>query len=237
MISPLEIVLRLLLAAGLGAVIGVNRSRLEWTAGLRTHMLVAVGAALAVMVSAYGFFDVLKQPHVVLDPSRIAAQVISGIGFIGAGTILFQQREQVVRGLTTAAGLWAVAAVGLAAGAGLFLAACLATAIMWIILAVLKPLEKRFLVRTKKLPPTLVARLINGESLASMDAVLADSGLPIYRMVLRRHADGEQTLSVRFESTPETARLTALVEAMRDLKGLQSVAIRPGATEETPPAA
>ncbi|MDN5924670.1 MAG: MgtC/SapB family protein [Xanthomonadales bacterium] len=231
MITPLEIALRLLLAAGLGAVIGVNRSRLEWTAGLRTHMMVAVGAALAVIVSAYGFFDVTKLPHVILDPSRIAAQVISGIGFIGAGTILFQQREQVVRGLTTAAGLWAVAAVGLAAGSGLFIAAVMATALMWIILALLKPLEKRFLVRQRKLPPTLHVSVASGQSLAEFDAVFARSGLPVNRMVLRRHHDGEETLSVRFATSVDVAKLTPLVATLRTIDGLKSVTIQPNSTD------
>ena len=107
MIDPLEILTPLTLAAVLGAVIGVNRGHLEWAVGLRTHMLVSVGAALAMIVSAFGFADVLGHANIVLDPSRIAAQVISGVGFIGAGTILFLQREQVIKGLTTAAGLWA----------------------------------------------------------------------------------------------------------------------------------
>ena len=143
MLDTWEIALRLLLAALLGGIIGADRGRLEWAAGLRTHMLVCVGAALAIIVSAFGFNDVLGNPHVVLDPSRIAAQVISGVGFLGAGTILFLQREQVIRGLTTAAGLWAVASIGLAAGSGLYAAAVLATALLWIILALLKPLERR----------------------------------------------------------------------------------------------
>ncbi|HWG11261.1 MAG TPA: MgtC/SapB family protein [Rhodanobacteraceae bacterium] len=152
MLSWWELIMRLLLAAVLGGVVGANRERREWAAGLRTHMLVSVGAALAIIVSAFGFKDVLGTPAVILDPSRIAAQVISGIGFLGAGTILFMQREQVVRGLTTAAGLWAVASVGLAAGSGLYLAACVGTAIIWIILAMLKPLEHRWFVRYKLHP-------------------------------------------------------------------------------------
>jgi hypothetical protein len=91
-ISDLDVTYRLLTAAILGAVIGANRGRLDWAAGLRTHMLVCVGAALALIVSAYGFDHALKQANVVLDPSRVAAQVISGIGFLGAGTILFLQK-------------------------------------------------------------------------------------------------------------------------------------------------
>ncbi|MEO5831338.1 MAG: MgtC/SapB family protein [Rhodanobacter sp.] len=123
MIQAQEILIRLLPAALLGAVIGVNCGRLEWADGLRTLMLVSVAAVLALMVSAFGFSDVLHLPDIVLDPSRIAAQVISGVGFLGAHTILLLQREQVIRGLNTAAGLWAVSAVGLAAGSGMHFAA------------------------------------------------------------------------------------------------------------------
>src|SRR3546814_11572345 len=100
-----ELVMRLLMAAALGSVIGADRERLVWAAGLRTHMLVSVGACLFMIVSAYGFSDRLGE-HVILDPSRVAAQVVSGIGFLGAGSILL--RGEVVRGLTTAASLWTV---------------------------------------------------------------------------------------------------------------------------------
>ena len=105
----------------LGSGIGIERERLNWVAGLRTHMLVCVGSSLFMIVSFCGFADVLSTEHVALDPSRIAAQVVSGIGFLGAGTIVL--RSKVVRGLTTAAGLWTVAAVGLAVGGGLYVAA------------------------------------------------------------------------------------------------------------------
>ncbi|MBS0400583.1 MAG: MgtC/SapB family protein, partial [Proteobacteria bacterium] len=106
MLSPTHLIARLLLAALLGSLIGLERERVHWAAGLRTHMLVCVGATLIMIVSAYGFAGVLGQPNVVLDPSRIAAQVVSGIGFLGAGTILL--RREVVHGLTTAASLWSV---------------------------------------------------------------------------------------------------------------------------------
>ena len=143
MIGQIEILSRLLMAALLGSVIGFERERLNWAAGLRTHMLVCVGACLMMLVSAYGFSDVLGQNNVVLDPSRIAAQVVSGIGFLGAGSILL--RGEVVRGLTTAASLWSVAGVGLAVGGGMYTAAIGATVIILIILAGVKPLERRFI--------------------------------------------------------------------------------------------
>ena len=118
MLSQTELICRLLLAAVLGSLIGFERERMSWAAGLRTHMLVSVGSALIMIVSSFGFADILDNPHVILDPSRVAAQVVSGIGFLGAGSILL--RGEVIRGLTTAASLWSVAAVGLAIGGGGF---------------------------------------------------------------------------------------------------------------------
>lgn len=109
---------RLLVAGVLGAIIGLDREYRAKEAGFRTHFLVALGSALFMIVSKYGFEDVLGKAGIGLDPSRIAAQVVSGIGFLGAGTIIIQ--KQFVRGLTTAAGVWATAAIGLAIGAGMF---------------------------------------------------------------------------------------------------------------------
>jgi putative Mg2+ transporter-C (MgtC) family protein len=143
MLAWSEVIIRLGLAAFFGAVIGLERERKDWAAGMRTHMMVCLGASLTMMVSAFGFEDILGAPHVVLDPSRIAAQVISGIGFIGAGTILFL-KQGVIRGLTTASGLWTVAAIGLATGGGMYFAAGISTVLAIIILWVLQPLEKRF---------------------------------------------------------------------------------------------
>lgn len=143
MLSNVELISRLVLSAALGSVIGFERERLSWAAGLRTHMLVCVGSTLLMIVSAFGFADVLGSEHIVLDPSRIAAQVVSGIGFLGAGSILL--RGEIVRGLTTAASLWSVAAIGLAVGGGLYTASIAATIIILIILAGIKPLERRFI--------------------------------------------------------------------------------------------
>ncbi|MDR5857076.1 MgtC/SapB family protein [Caballeronia sp. LZ062] len=143
MLNNVELVSRLVMAAALGSMIGFERERLSWAAGLRTHMLVCVGSALIMIVSAFGFADALKAEHVVLDPSRVAAQVVSGIGFLGAGSILL--RGEIVRGLTTAASLWSVAAIGLAVGGGLYTASIAATVIILVILAGLKPLERRFI--------------------------------------------------------------------------------------------
>jgi putative Mg2+ transporter-C (MgtC) family protein len=143
-----ELLLRLLLAAALGGAVGIERERRSaWAAGLRTHMLVCVGAALFMITSMIGFSDVIGGDHVTLDPSRVAAQVASGIGFLGAGTIIL--RRKIVHGLTTAASIWTVAAVGLATGGGLYLPAAGATAIVIVILAGVKPLERRLFRQAK----------------------------------------------------------------------------------------
>ena len=122
--SPwLEMTLRLLLAAALGAGIGYQRERAGKVAGVRTHILVSTGAGLFTLVSIYGFGGA------GVDISRVAAGVVVGIGFIGAGVILRGQREEEVAGLTTAATIWITAAIGLAAGAGMYLVSVIATAV------------------------------------------------------------------------------------------------------------
>ena len=124
----LNFILRIFVAAILGGFIGLEREYREKAAGFRTHFLVALGSALFMIVSAYGFEGALVSPEHRLDVSRIAAQVVSGIGFIGAGTIIFQKNA--VRGLTTAAGVWVTAAIGLACGAGMYELATAATVLV-----------------------------------------------------------------------------------------------------------
>lgn len=122
--------LRLFVAGTMGVLIGLEREYRAKEAGYRTHFLVALGSALIMIVSQYGFMDVLKADLVRLDPSRVAAQVVTGIGFIGAGTIILQ--KQVVRGLTTAAGIWATSGIGLAVGAGMYGIGIVATVLVLI---------------------------------------------------------------------------------------------------------
>lgn len=119
----MDFFLRLLVAGALGVLIGLEREYRAKEAGYRTHFLVALGSALIMIVSQYGFRDVLQLgANVRFDPARLAAQVVTGIGFIGAGTIILQ--KQVVRGLTTAAGIWATAGIGLAVGPACTGSAC-----------------------------------------------------------------------------------------------------------------
>lgn len=123
MTPELEFLLRLFCAAVLGGIIGLEREYRSKEAGFRTHFLVALGSALFMIVSAYGFSDAMDNELQRWDVSRVAAQVVSGIGFIGAGTIIFRKTENMVSGLTTAAGLWVTAAIGLACGGGMYILA------------------------------------------------------------------------------------------------------------------
>jgi putative Mg2+ transporter-C (MgtC) family protein len=135
----------LFLSLALSAAVGLEREIRQKNAGLRTHTLVGVGAALFMLVSKYGFTDVLQPRLVVLDPSRVAAQIVTGVGFLGAG-LIFVRRDS-VRGLTTAASIWVTAAIGAASGAGLPILASLATGIYFIV-ALVFPLAARRLPRS-----------------------------------------------------------------------------------------
>ena len=131
-----EFVLRLFVAAMLGGVIGLEREYRAKEAGFRTHFLVALGSGLFMILSQFGFDNVLSNyEQVSLDPSRIASHVVTGIGFIGAGTIIFQ--KHVVRGLTTAAGLWVTSAIGMTAGAGMYVLSIATTVLVLLCLEAL----------------------------------------------------------------------------------------------------
>jgi putative Mg2+ transporter-C (MgtC) family protein len=211
---------RLLFAAVLGSVIGLERERLSWTAGLRTHMLVSVGSALIMIVSAYAFADVLRNEHVVLDPSRIAAQVVSGIGFLGAGAILL--RGEVIRGLTTAASVWAVAAIGLAVGGGLYMAATVATVIILVILAGIKPLEERY--HAARQTRDFMLFVAPGQvTIESLSGALGSGPFKIRQFVMQTSQNGDVE-EIRIRVVPIAARDVAdLTARLRAVPGVQQV--------------
>ena len=130
-VSQLECVIRIVLGVFFGAMIGFERSRRQKEAGIRTHIIVALGATLMMIVSKYGFFDMLPFPSTNFTGDRVAANIITGVGFLGAGMIFF--RGNSIKGLTTAAGIWATAGVGLAVGAGLYILATVSTLLMIIV--------------------------------------------------------------------------------------------------------
>lgn len=131
LLVQLDWLLRIVVAVICGAIIGYERTIQRKSAGVRTHIVVAMASALFMIVSKYGFADLLNMHGIALDPSRIAAQIVTGISFIGAGTILVR-REQ-ISGLTTAAGVWAVAAIGMAVGAGMYAIGILTTIFLFFV--------------------------------------------------------------------------------------------------------
>jgi putative Mg2+ transporter-C (MgtC) family protein len=221
MISPLELVLRLVVAAILGGLIGLERERLEWAAGMRTHALVSLGSALFMVVSIFGFSDILNEQHVILDPSRVAAQVASGIGFIGAGTIIF--RREIVKGLTTAASIWAVAAVGLAVGGGMFLAAISATLLALALLVLARPVKQRLFPKRKEARRVRLV-LRRDTSLAELRSEIEASEVPLERIVVRPGSSaGEDDAELVLGKGSQEEELLSLVEGLRRVSGVREV--------------
>ncbi|WP_439021942.1 MgtC/SapB family protein [Bacillus thuringiensis] len=170
-----DFIIRIGVAGLLGAMIGIEREIRSKEAGLKTHFLVAVGSALIMVVSKYAFSDIMNEEHMALDPSRIAAQVVSGVGFLGAGTIIIQ--KQAVKGLTTAAGLWATVGIGLAIGAGMYVVGIGATILVLIGLEIVSRIFKvQFL-----FPQNITVQMcINKhEAVQQILAILQVRGFPI----------------------------------------------------------
>lgn len=211
MINWQEIVIRLALASILGALVGLERERKNWSAGLRTHMMVSVGSCLIMIVSAYGFSDILGTKNVVLDPSRIAAQVVSGIGFIGAGTIMFLNRR-IIRGLTTASGLWTVAAIGLATGGGMYFAAAVTTIIALIILWGLQQVEQKFFKKTRYTRLKIVTQLSEEKS-DFVHLLLEKNNLLIQDISLKKE-NNLMIYRVKFENI-DVIKVQALLKALK----------------------
>lgn len=141
----LSFIIRIILAAILGGLIGHERQTRSKEAGMKTHILVCVGSALIMIVSQYGFYEVIGN-HIDVDPSRIAAQVVSGIGFLGAGVIFKESGS--IKGLTTAAGIWCVGAIGLAVGSGLYFIAIIFTVFILLVFAVLNRVSGKYYIKT-----------------------------------------------------------------------------------------
>lgn len=223
-LSIQETLIRLGVSALLGGLIGIERERLNWVAGMRTHMLVCVGSTLIMMVSMFGFGDVLGHKDVVLDPSRVAAQVVSGIGFLGAGTIFFWKKE-IIRGLTTAAALWAVAGIGLAIGGGMYVAGVAATALALIILALMKPIEKMLFKNEELLRHTLIIE-INQERISLKDLYesLEEQGVKILEMKTGKPngTDGKKNI-VEVYIMGEGTKLLEFADNIKQHEGVNSV--------------
>jgi putative Mg2+ transporter-C (MgtC) family protein len=194
-----EVLLRVALPAVLGGVLGLEREFREREAGLRTHLLVCVGSALFTIVSAYGFSEFLRSGEAVVraDPTRIAAQIVTGIGFLGAGAIIRQGLS--IRGLTTAATLWVVAAIGLATGAGYYSAAVITTGVALAALWPLRALAYRMVRRYRGETGILLVQLPAGESPGRVIDTVEDANARIESLEIGQEGDRrnlELTLSL-----------------------------------------
>ncbi|EEM92445.1 MgtC/SapB family protein [Bacillus thuringiensis] len=185
-----DFIIRIGVAGLLGAMIGIEREIRSKEAGLKTHFLVAVGSALIMVVSKYAFSDIVFEEHTSLDPSRIAAQVVSGVGFLGAGTIIIQ--KQVVKGLTTAAGLWATAGIGLAIGAGMYVVGIGATILVLIGLEIVSRIFKvQFL-----FPQNITVQMFvnKHEAVQQILETLQVKGIPILSYEVEASQQGTETV-------------------------------------------
>jgi putative Mg2+ transporter-C (MgtC) family protein len=213
----------LALAFALCSLIGLERELRQKSAGLRTHTLVGLAAATIMVTSKYGFADVLSPTRIVLDPSRIAAQVVSGIGFIGGGVIFV--RRDVVRGLTTAAVVWLAAAVGLACGAGLYLVATAVTAGHFVVVYVYTPLVRR-LPTSRRGPWTF--RLAYRDQQGVLRRALAEAtkrGFAVTELELGREADRAGIVGVDLE-VQGPGQVDELTTALGELDGVVGVTVR-----------
>jgi len=221
MISETQIILRILLGAALGAVIGFERERDNQPAGLRTHMILVIGATLA-MVLSVNLGYLFARPGTPADPARLAAQVISGIGFLGAGAILRYGFN--VKGLTTATSLWTMAIVGLAVGAGYYLIGVVTTALMLLVLGLLNVIENRF-VRTS------ISRYISLQADYRKGVVKAIRQLvnefadDLLSFTIQKHVKNKR---IRIQIVARIHRdqtLEELVDALSDIEGVRSLKV------------
>ena len=223
MISFPEILLRLTVALALGAVIGFEREQKEHAAGLRTLALVSLGCALFTIVSAYGFLELLAIPHTTLDPTRIASYIVAGIGFLGGGTIFLSQQNEKVKGLTTAATIWVIAAVGIACGVGMILAAIVTTLMMLFILFLL-PLGERAI-----LPPAssnirnlhIKASSISGHLISDIYETCTRNKVAIEKLTVIQEQEGEEIGIIC--RIPDQETISKVIAELHSFPGIKSI--------------
>lgn len=192
--------MRLLLAALLGGLIGWERERRNKQAGLKTHLLVAVGSTLIMLTSIYGFdSSLVNHPNARFDPARLAAQVVSGIGFLGAGAIL-RRSNHIISGLTTAATLWVAAAIGLSVGSGFYWPAVITTAIVLSSTLILNRLESKFLFIKKSGSLRIVIEAEDRPvEVSAITALLQKANMSVEQMIVHDDGNEEDSTKVTME--------------------------------------
>ena len=213
-----ELLWRLGLALVLSTAIGLERELRQKSAGLRTYTLVGLGSALFLLVSEYGFFDELERGRVVLDPSRVAAQIVSGIGFIGGGLIFV--RQDAVRGLTTAAGVWLVAAVGMAAGAGLAVLAIASTLAYLLVTTTYPPIARRLLGTALASSPLRITYVDGRGVLREVLSRVTGAGFDVSGLDFQRHDEDTVVVDVEVRGRQP---MSGLVTELAELDGVMLV--------------
>ena len=204
-------VIRMLIACLCGACIGLERSKRQKDAGVRTHIIVSLGSALMMLVSKYGFFDILQYNGLSADASRVAANVITGVGFLGAGMIFI--RNASIKGLTTAAGIWTTSGVGMAIGAGMYTVGIFGTVLMIVLQIILhtwfsrlENTENEFTVVLKNAP----------DSVKKFRKILTDHSLYIENCKMTRNTDASITLDITVKKSRVFAMDELLLLAQKD---------------------
>lgn len=217
----LVIVLRIMVALLLSGVIGFEREIKNHSAGFRTHILVGIGACLMMLLSIYGFTDFMEEPNVRFDPARIPSYVISGIGFLGAGTIMVNGGT--IRGLTTAASIWAVAGLGLVVGAGMYATAVFTTIVILLSLIFLNNFEKRF-VRSSALH---ILEVVGKQDmkLNELVALLEKHNLPLTDLEVNKSAKDLHHVFIKVK-IPDQAVYVQLVDEISQLPAVESISRR-----------
>jgi putative Mg2+ transporter-C (MgtC) family protein len=220
-LTDLELVARLVLALVLGGLIGLERESHGRPAGFRTHILVSLGSSLIMILSIYAFSPTRLSGVLDYDPGRLAAQIVSGIGFLGAGTIM--REGPTVRGLTTAASLWVVAAIGMAAGAGVYFPAVMTTLLVMITLFFLSKLERRLL-PTKRQAIVIEISDEPGQ-LGAIASALGQLDIQIRGVEFEQKSQGHTLLELSMDFPPKLDKLR-LIEMIQGVNGVLSVSYK-----------
>jgi len=235
MISYWTILFRLALAIVLGSIIGLEREQKERGAGMRTLALVTVGSTMFTIVSAYGFLDLLSlnEKNLTLDPTRIASYIVAGIGFLGAGTIFMSREKEKVKGLTTAASIWVMAAVGIACGAGMLWEAVTATLLILIVLIIFQYVEQRLIAHAPAglQHIRLEVGSVGGELIAKIYETCASNNVAVEKV--RIHDEqGHDIIGLFCQATAASSLSSAFAE-LRKLPGVLAIQMNQDDTGES----
>ena len=225
--DSITIVTRLVVAALLGGIIGVEREYHKHPAGFRTHLLVCLGACLIMLLAMFGFQDYMREneQYVNFDPSRLAAYVVSGIGFLGAGTILVQ--GYTVRGLTTAASIWVVAGIGLAVGVGMYFAGLFTTIIVILSLVFLNKFDQTFFSRARKIEAIVIHAKPQDATLLTIISVIEEKNIKVKKVMVERDKttlDTEELLRYQLKLVyPNKQTKVEVIDALYKIDQVQKV--------------